>query len=334
MNKITIYTLLISTILGCVTTVHGQQVATNHLIAAREYLKTNKQQLAKLELDSALMISPNNALANAMMGDLLNDKGQYLSALLSYDKAILANANDATLYIKRAELHTRLNNHWSYILGDYDKAIQLAPTNIEYYKKKAEYLANNNDNNNTKLNLKQAINTINEAIAIKKDDPDLYYLRSKYQFDDGQNLAALTSIKIAIVLSPTNDKYFGQKGYIDFMIGKYPTAMANYTRAINLNRENAAYYEFRGHIKYNLEKYAEAYEDYSQAIDLIIGKIARSSTRIANDDPMNKQLRRILLYRGMSLVQEDKPYDGCEDFERAYRMGETKARNYMRKYCN
>ncbi len=306
----------------------------NHIIAAREYLQADNRMLAKKELDSALAIAPKNALANAMMGDLLNEQGHYLKALLSYDKAILAEPNDPELYIKRARLHIKLNNHQAYIIGDYDKAIALQPRNTDYYIEKARYIAGAVSNSSAKPDYTAAATTISEAIAFNKEKSELYYLRSKYLFGNGENLAALADINKAITMNPTNDKYLAQKGYINFMIGNYRNSLADYTRAIKLNDQNPVYFEFKGHANYNLSRYPEAYDDYSVAIDLLIGQITGKKGRISPDDPANKQLRRVLLYRGMSLVQDGKPYDGCDDFERAYRMGETKARNYMRKYCN
>ena len=316
------------------TPVVAQQEVMNHLIAAREYLQANNELRAKIEIDSALMISPRHAMANAMMGDLMNSRGELLKALMSYDKAILANPNEAELYIKRAKLHTKLNNHLSYVINDYDKAIELAPANKDYLIKKANYLAHSVGSDSSKPDFSLAAATISQAISFNKKDAELYYLRSQYLFGDGQNLAALADINKAIVYSSANDKYLAQRGYINFMISNYRAAYADYSRALMVNQSKAKYYEFRGHANYNLEKYVDAYEDYSKAIDLIISDIATSNSRITNASPLNKQLRGILLYRGMSLVQDNRPYDGCDDFERAYQMGESKARNYMRKYCN
>jgi tetratricopeptide (TPR) repeat protein len=311
----------------------AQQEVMNHLIAAREYLKAGNEQLARLEIDSALMISPADATANAMMGDLLYKQEKYLNALLSYDKAILVNTKDASLYIKRAQIHTLLNNHELYIIRDYNDAIRLDPTNIKYYEEKAAYLSTTIIPRNNTPDYSQAAETITQALAISPDNPHLLYLRSKYNFDNHQNLAALADINRAIVLKPTDDNYLAQRGYINFMIENYVASYYDYSRAIKINQTEPLYYEFRGHANYNRSKYVEAYDDYSQAIDLIIEQLANKKERITSDDPLNKQLRGILLYRGMSLVQENKPYDGCEDFDRAYKMGESKARNYMRKYC-
>ena len=334
MSNLKKYFLLFVIYLAGFIPVLAQQEVMNHLIAAREYLKVSNEQSAKIEIDSALMISPKHGMANAMMGDLMKERGELLKALMSYDKAILANPNEAELYIKRAELHTKLNNHLTYVINDYDKAIDLAPANKEYLIKKAKYLAHSISSDSSKPDFSLAASTISQAISFNKKDAELYYLRSKYLFGNEQNLAALADINKAIVYSSLNDKYLAQRGYINFMISNYRAAYADYSRALRLNQSNARYYEFRGHANYNMEKFLDAYEDYSKAIDLIISDIATSKSRITNDNPLNKQLRGILLHRGMSLVHDNRPYDGCDDFERAYQMGESKARNYMRKYCN
>lgn len=311
-----------------------QNKVRNHLIAAREYLHSKNEKLAKLELDSTLSLAPANWLANTMMGDLMTSRGNYLHALLSYDKAILANRQDPSLYFKRAEIHTRLSNHPAYIIGDYDRAIALAAPNTLYYTKKAHYYANSVNPENFKTDFESAIYTINEALIIDPDNPELIYLKSKYLLGNKENLAALSQANQAIVLVPTNDKYIAQRGYVNFEISRYRAALTDFSRAIKLNDHNSNYYKYRGHSNFNLDKYSDSYNDYSNAIDLVINKIALKRGSVTYAGSLNKDLRSLLLLRGMSLVHDNRPYDGCEDFKRASKMGETKARNYMRQYCN
>ena len=311
-----------------------QNKVRNHLIASREYLKNKNEDLAKLEADSALILAPKNWAANTMMGDLMSKRGDYLHALLSYDKAILVNSQNPSLYYKRAELHIKLNNHRAYIIGDYDRAISLAPTTNQYYIRKAHYYAHSVNPENFKTDYPAAINTINDALLIDANNPELLYLKSKYLLGDKQNLAALTEVNKAIVLDPTNDIYLAQRGHVNFEISRYKAALADFNRAVKLNDHEADYFKYRGHTNFNLDQYADAYDDYSSAIDLIIKKIASTRGSVAYDGTLNKNLRRLLLFRGMSLVHDNRPYDGCDDFKRASQMGEIKARNYIRKYCN
>lgn len=311
-----------------------QNKVRNHIIAAREYLQSNKEDLAKLELDSALILAPTNWLANSMVGDLMNNKGDYLHALLSYDKAILGNDKDPALFFKRAETHIKLSNHPAYIISDYDMAIALDAPKTLYHTEKARYYANSVNPENFKTDYESAIYTIDEALLIDPDKPELLYLKSKYLLGNKENLAALSQINQAIVLSPTNDKFLAQRGSINFEINRYKAAMADFNRAIRINDQNSSYYEYRGHCNFNLDRHAEAYEDYSNAIDLIIKTIATKRGTVTYASELNKDLRSVLLFRGMSLVHDNRPYDGCDDFKRAYQMGETKARNYIRKYCN
>ena len=311
-----------------------QNRVRNHLIAAREYLQASEEALAILELDSALSMAPKNWAANTMMGDLMFDRGDYLHALLSYDKAILVNTENPELYYKRAELHIKLNNHRAYIVGDYDKAIALAPTNNLYYIRKAHYYAHSVNPDNFKTDYPAAISTINEAMVLDAENPELLYLKSKYLLGDNQNLAALTEINKAIVLNSASDLYLAQRGNVNFQITRYKAALADFNRAISINDHFADHYKFRGHTNFNLDRYSQAYDDYSNAIDLIIEKISNIRGSVTYDGTLNKDLRGLLLFRGMALVQDNRPYDGCDDFKRASQMGETKARNYIRKYCN
>jgi tetratricopeptide (TPR) repeat protein len=314
--------------------VRTQSMVKNHLIAAREYLKGDHEDLAKLEIDSALILAPTNWVANTMMGDLMSEREDYLHALLSYDKAILVNTQNPTLYFKRAELHIKLNNHRAYIIGDYDRAIDLAPDRTLYYVRKASYYAHTVNPKNFKTDFQSAIQVMDEALLIDPDNPELLYLKSKYLLGDKQSLAALTEVNKAIVLASTNDTYLAHRGNVNFDISRFRAALTDFNRAIKVNNQNSDYYKYRGHTNFNLDKYAAAYDDYSSAIDLIITKIAKEKGTIDPHGHINKELRMLLLFRGMSLVHDDRPYDGCDDFKRASMMGETKARNYIRKYCN
>jgi len=311
-----------------------QSKVRGHLNAAREYLSASKVDLAKLEIDSALQLAPKNWVANTMMGDLMKNRTDYLHALLSYDKAILINSTNPTLYYKRAELHIKLNNHREYIVGDYDRAIAIDPGNTLYYIQKAHYYANSVNPDNFKTDYKSAINTINNVLVIYPENPELLYLKSKYLLGDHQNLSALTEVNKAIVLDPTNDTYLAQRGNINFEITRYRAALADFNRAIKINNKSSSYYKYRGHTNFNLDQYAKAYDDYSNSIDLIISRIEAKRGSVSYDGSLNKDLRGLLLFRGMSLVHDNRPYDGCDDFKRASQMGETKARNYIRKYCN
>jgi tetratricopeptide (TPR) repeat protein len=315
------------------STAYPQAQTNNHIIAAREYLKAGDHLKARLELDSAARLSPNNPVVNEMLGDIYADESRYARAIMNYDKAIGSNATNAALYMKRAELHSMLDNHRDYVLKDYNAAIQLEPQRVEYYKIKAEYLATHINPTTHKYDFSGASETINEAIAIDRSNPELHYLKSRYLANGELYLAALADINKAIALNNTNPEYFAQRGKIQFGITSYRNAYADFGRAISLDSTVFEYFENRAHTFYNMGNYVRAYEDYSIAIDMIISEIANKQGRIDSSDPLNKSLRLDLLYRGMTLVQDKRPYDGCDDFKRAYQMGEIKARNYMRKYC-
>ena len=311
----------------------AQSQTNNHIIAAREYMKSGNNNLARLELDSAALLSPGNPQVNELQGDIYTEEKRYARAITSYDMALIANKTDPDLLMKRAALHRKLDNHRIYVLNDYNAAIQLDPENIEYYKTKANYLANSINPETYKLDFEGASLTINDAIQVDNTNANLYYLKAQYLAGGEQYLSALVDINKAITLQNTNPLYYALRGKIFFGITKYQEAFSDYSRAISLDSTKYQYYESRAHAFYNLGYYIRAYDDYSKAIDMIIKHIAHEQGTIESSDPLNKSLRLNLLYRGMALVQDNRPYDGCDDFKRAYQMGEIKARNYMRKYC-
>ena len=318
---------------GPLTAAFPQAQTNNHIIAAREYLKAGEHVKARLELDSAARLSPNNPVVTEMLGDIYSDEERYARAIMNYDKAIQNKSTDAELFMKRATLHRKLDNHRIYVLNDYNAAIQLEPQNIEYYKIKADYLANNINPETHKYDFQAASTTISDAIAIEKSDPELHYLKARYLAAGEFYLSALSDIDKAISLDNKNPEFYSQRGIIYFGITRYRDAYADFSRAVSLDSTKFQYFEQRANTLYNMTNYTRAYQDYSRAIDMIITKIAQKRGAITSSDPLNKSLRLNLLYRGMTLVQDNRPYDGCDDFERAYEMGESKARNYMRKYC-
>lgn len=304
-----------------------------HFVAAKEYLRSQKADLAQQELDSALAIDPNFVRAHMLMGDLLTQQKKYLLAIGHYDRAISSNPNLLEIYLKRADLHYKLKDHQRYILRDMDAAIRLAPDSAELYARKAFYLANTVDPAVMGADYAQATTAITKAIELKPI-AIYYYYRSKYKFESKQLLSSLADVNKAIELDTTKASFLAYRGFIKFMMEDFRSSVGDYTRALTLDPRNSKYFESRAYGKFNLENYESAYRDYSTAIDILIARIADKKGRIHPEDPLNKELRETLLLRGMALVQDKKPYDGCDDFERAYQMGEQKAQNYIRKFCN
>lgn len=311
----------------------GQEISNAYYVTAKEFLKRDSLNLALIELDSAIKISPSFADAYVLKGKIFEQKDEYRRAIGQYSLALLHNPSLISVYLDRGALYFKLKDHRNYVLNDVNKAISLSPQNAEFYKLKAYYYAHTFNSETLKLDYENAILALNTAIILDSKQSNYLKLRSEYKLNNNQNLSALIDISKAIGIDDTNDSYHHLRGVIRFVMGDFRGSLNDINRAIELDSSSVEYHQFRGNIHYNLEKYEEAYTDYSYAINLIFIEISQTNTRLSSSNPLNHQLRQSLMLRGMSLVHGNKPYDGCDDFKRAMRMGESKASNYIRKYC-
>lgn len=312
---------------------HSQEISKSHYVSAKEYLKKDSVRLALAELDSATQISPNFSEAYMLKGQIWESKENYRKAIGQYSLAILYDPKLTQAYLRRAELHFKLKDHRDYVLYDVGEAIRFDPENAEFYALKAYYYAHTISPETLKPDYENAIRSITHAIQLNPENALYFKERSEYKFRYEQPLSALADIDKAIEKDDSNDSYYYHRGFIRFMMGNYRSSLPDLSRAIELNAKVYSYFQLRGNALYNMGRYDRAYNDYSSTIDLLFMEIARIKMRLSPDDPLNLNLRQTLMLRGMTLVQENKPYDGCDDFERALQMGESKAANYIRKYC-
>ena len=313
---------------------YAQEVSRKHYVTAKEYLKIDSLTWALIELDSATRISPLFAEAYALKGYIWELKKNDRKAIDQYSLAILHNPSFTQAYLKRAALHFKLKDHRDYVLNDVNKAILLSPQNADLFVLKAYYYAHTPSPLNQKPDYPNAINTISTAIYMNPNEASYLKDRSEYEFNMEQKLAALADINLAIEKDNTNDSYYHFRGVIKFTMNDYRSALNDLSKAISLNNTSYVYYQLRGNVYYNLSKYNQAYNDYTATINLLFKQLANTNKRVTSENPLNISLRQTLVLRGMALVQENKPYDGCDDFKRASQMGDSRAGNYIRKYCN
>jgi tetratricopeptide (TPR) repeat protein len=233
----------------------AQEISRSHYINAKEFLKSDSLQQAIIELDSATKIAPNFAEAYALKGLIWERKGEYRRALSQYSLAILHNPANASLYVKRAELHFILKDHRDYILKDVNNAIDLLPNKADLYALKAYYYVKIINPATLKPDYENAIKELNTAIYLDNENANYLKTRSQYKFENGQRLSALADISAAIEKDDTNDSFYHYRGLIRFMLGDYRSALPDLSKAIKLNSTRYDYFQLRGNVLYNLGKY-------------------------------------------------------------------------------
>lgn len=321
-------------IIGLFPQAHAQEIAQSYFISAKEYVKKADFNLALIELDTAIKLSPNYAELYELKGDIFEIQGKERRSIGQYSLAILYNPNNIKIYLKRAALHYKLKDHRNYVLNDINEAIRLEPNNANLYQLKGFYYAHTFNPKTLKPDYENAIILLNSALLIDPKYAPFYYNRSDYKLKSKQHLSSLLDINKAIELDNSTDLYYHQRAIIRFVMGDFRPALNDINQAIEIKASSNIYFQFRGNIFYNLKKYSRSYEDYSIAINLIFEQITKTDEKIISSSLLNLQLRQTLLLRGMASVQGNKPFDGCDDFSKALQMGEKKANNYIRQYCN
>jgi tetratricopeptide (TPR) repeat protein len=109
---------------------------------------------------------------------------------------------------------------------------------------------------------------------------------------------------------------YKNNGFAEAEAGNNIGAIADFNKAIELNPKYVRAYLLRGTSKYNLEDYRGAISDFDMVTSL---------------DP--KELDAYLL-RGLAKIMLRQKDSGCLDFSKAGELGDERAYDMIKKYCN
>ncbi len=201
------------------------------------WLKTDLVEAFK-DLNEAIRLSPQFALAFTNRGVAYKSKGDLEKAIQDHNRAIeLAQAeNDNTT---TAMALSNRGNIYS-VMGESDKALK-------------DY---------------------NRAISIDPDYSQAYYNRGRVFSDTREFQKAIDDYSKAITLNPVYTKAYHNRGYTLYAMGKYEEAIADYAKALEYAKEQndlesaEMTYNNRGRTYFKKCKYKMAIDDYSSAIEL------------------------------------------------------------------
>ena len=246
-----------------------------------------------------------------------------------YTRALDLNPGSTEIYTKRAQVAHLLRDFNSGI-QDLDSAISITPADHKLYAMRAHIKSNAYDSrSDTGVEWgTAAIVDLDTALSIDPLNADYYDQRGVIKFELGRNLDAMADFNRAIELNPKNPETFNNRGLVKMKIEDYKSANSDFGKAIELSPDKEYYFRNRGLTRFNAGKHKMAITDYTRAIQLII------SQGEVPADGVNFKLTNAHLIRGMSYVAIKNNFAGCKDFYRAAELGETKAKNYLRRYCN
>ena len=308
--------------------------AETMLASARKHFNISNYEMALNDLDSALSIYPEMSEAHYLKGIISFRKGDYQTSLEELSKAIEYNPRYVDAYYQRAIVYNLLEEHRNYTINDLNKAVSLDPENPKLYMKRAHYRATTQDPRTGLTEIAAAIADVSKAIRIDPDNAYYYRIRADYKFDLDLRLPAIADMDLAVDLNPSDPENFRSRGMMRLFIEDYRDAADDFSNAIRLDSTKESYYRNRAHAWFNLGRYMNSIDDYSESIRLITVEIRRGTLSNDRVESINKSLRNAYLVRGSAFIRIDRPGEGCEDFRRSRELGERKAYNYIRRYCN
>jgi len=218
----------------------------------RAYRSLGKHALALKDFDRLVALVPDKAQYHVDRSNALPPLGRLKEAVAACTRAIELEPTKAGAYYTRAVYRSHVEEDDAGVRADFDKMVELAPTEVEYLRKRAEYLLDSWD-------LEAALADIDRLLALTPDDAKLHYQRGyclsqrsqgRFQrdLDDSETEeevrvrceAALASLERAIELDPHHDDAYFELVCVREQMGDEGAHLAALDRAIAVMPEETA----------------------------------------------------------------------------------------------
>jgi tetratricopeptide (TPR) repeat protein len=264
------------------------------LLRARAYL--NLEAWDKAEEDLELLFAGTEEYADAHYARALIRRrgGDLGGALEDLDRAILMRADQAGYHELRARIREAL----------------LPPfASEEHYR--------------------NILGDLNVAVALEPENYDFLAYRSRISLRCRLRNEAVADLSRMIALKPGEAGAYAERGLLHMQDSRFDLAVQDFSQSIRIDPGDYRSYRNRAICQHNLERQKAALPDYNQAIALM-------SREIQEAQPA-KSLQELLadthILRGHCLNLLGQQDDACQDFLRAFNLGNKKGLNYHRKYC-
>jgi tetratricopeptide (TPR) repeat protein len=232
---------------------------------------------------------------------------------------------------------------YSQAIIDYTNLIQLDPNFIYSYRNRGVAYENIGKHS-------QALIDLNKFIELKNDDALSYSTRGWVKYNSKDFMGSLADFNKQIEIEPLSSIGYYNRGSVKSELGDKNGAIHDYSKAIELNPKFSMAYNNRGWVKFELKKNAEALLDLNKAIELDplnwCAYDSRQETKFALSNwkgciedcnkalSLNPKISNSYFLRGRAYLKLGNNKQACEDFSKSGELGESKAFEYITKYCN
>jgi tetratricopeptide (TPR) repeat protein len=216
--------------------------------------------------------------------------------------------DDASLYFLRSKAYVQLRMY-NKSLADLNLAVSKAPAeNIYREERIGLYMKMKRD--------EDALNDYAEMIKASPGDFELYLKRAGLLLKMHDYRYAMRDVNTYLGYFEEDEKALYLGGRISYESGEYYDAVKYFNRALKQDQTKDIYFIARADTYVKMHTWEYAANDYSMALDL---------------NPDNPE---VYLSRGIVHLKENQNKKACYDFEKAFKMGEKKALDYLQKHCD
>lgn len=258
-------------------------------------------------------------------GNQLLQQGYYSDALIAYNQAIAANANNPEAWYQRGNVLVCLQQYQE-ALASYQKAIALQPERAEIWANTGHVLIRLQQHN-------EAIAAYEQAIKIQPNQAEYWQYQGNLLAKLQRYEAAMKAYEQASVLEPDKYEIWHLKGNLLAKLKQTEAAAIAYKQAVKIDPQKYESWYNLGNALGQLERYVESVNAYNQAIDLqsddykvwhnrgfMLGKMQRYEAAIASYDKatiLNPQNYESWYNRGNLLEQLHRYDDAIASYDRA-----------------
>jgi tetratricopeptide (TPR) repeat protein len=207
------------------TTSSGQAESLRDLIdSANSKINKGEYQAARLDLNKAIKLSPQNAPLFALRGIVYSGLERHERAIQDYNQAIQIDPKNIIFYNLRGGTYEKIKQY-QLAIDNYSQVLQLNPKSSQAYIKRALAYQNLKDGD-------KAIADFNQAVAVNPEDPEVYNSRGNFYASLFSASFSQRGTPLPLFYSPVTDAK--------------NKAFKDYDMAIKLNPKIAVYYYNRG----------------------------------------------------------------------------------------
>ena len=215
-------------------------VAETLLARADLFLQSDRLRAAERDYRIILNTTPNHAGAHRGLGDLALLAADARRALQHYDRALRADARDASTWYNRAQANLQLQQKRA-AATDLDRALEIAPDNADALALRALCRLESDSY--------RAETDARRARRLDKENGMSWYCLALLERGRGNTKTALQHLDMSLLCEPNNSDFRYERGALAYNFGYYEAARLDWQQVLEQQPDHALAQERMQHLR-------------------------------------------------------------------------------------